>query len=200
MGKAVASWFLHWNHSQNRWLELPVVALTPLLLVGIKHSSEITSFVFSWADCWRSWLHYSFSWKDFSDSQGSIEIILKKKNPKLQSYQQSNLFFQEGQSHRGYVEKAWTENGFLVSLEALYLVQFVSWFLFFISPFYFFSGRFFYLLKNKNKTRTNQPNKTLLVAYFPMKYFHLLAKWRRLMSQLFCSTCTRIYEDHPPNI
>lgn len=32
---------------------LPVVPLIPLLLVGIKHSSEVTSFMFSWPDCWR---------------------------------------------------------------------------------------------------------------------------------------------------
>lgn len=42
----------------------------------------------------------------------------------------------------------------------------------------------------------NQPNKTLLFAYFPMKYFHLLDKWRKLMPRLCCYTCTRIYEDH----
>ena len=38
------------------------------------------------------------------------------------------------------IEKTSTENGFLVSLEALCFIELVSELLFFISPFYFFSG------------------------------------------------------------
>ena len=38
------------------------------------------------------------------------------------------------------IEKTSTENGFLVSLEALCFIELVSELLFVISPFYFFSG------------------------------------------------------------
>ena len=118
---------------------LPVVTLTPLLLVGIKHSSEVTSFMFSWPNCWRGWLHYTLSWKGFfSDSWESIKIVLKKNSWVMNCLIYPSILSKGTESQR--IEKTSTENGFLVSLEALYFIEFVSELLFFISPFYFFSG------------------------------------------------------------
>ena len=94
----------------------------------------------SWPDCWRGWLHYTLSWKGFFFRLLRIHRdCIKKKNSRVMNCLIYLSILSKGtESQR--IEKTSTENGFLVSLEALYFIEFVSELLFFISPFYFFSG------------------------------------------------------------
>lgn len=115
-GKGMAWWSLHGSRGQNRCWELPTA---PLLLVGIKHANEIPGLRFSWPDCWRDWLHYSFLMKRFLGLSRIHRDYTRKKKKKEKNSRVINRFiylpfFQNGLSQR--IHGAWTENGLVVRL------------------------------------------------------------------------------------
>ena len=139
-------WFLHWNPSPNRWLELPTQASLWFLSyhscwwalsIPVRSPASCSAgMIAGEADC----IIHSPEKIFFRLSRIHRDCIKKKnKNSRVMNYLIYPSILSKGtESQR--IEKTSTENGFLVSLEALCFIELVSELLFFISPFYFFSG------------------------------------------------------------